>query len=84
MNNMNWVYVAYHEQNHCPIASSDNWESLLSMIDEYYGSDGKRLGWYPYDPKFPDSYQGHFEYLDFLDNNSIDKIKIYEVDFKGK
>ena len=55
MNNMNWVYVAYHEQNHCPIASSDNWESLLSMIDEYYGSDGKRLGWYPYDPKFPDS-----------------------------
>ena len=81
---MNWVYVAYHQEYQKPIASSNNWESLVSMIDEYYGDSGKRLEWHPYDPKFPDDYQGYFEYLDSSDNDSIDKIKIYEVDFKGK
>lgn len=63
-----------------PIAASGNWENLLDLIDDYFGPESTRLGWYVNNPKYPDAYVGYFEYRDRY--GDVVEVKIYEVDFK--
>jgi len=77
---MNCTNVAMIEEYDKPIAASCDWNSLIELLDEYFGTEGKRLGWYVSNAKYPDAYVGYFEYKDF--DGEIVKVKIYEVDFK--
>jgi hypothetical protein len=76
----NWVYVAHHIEFNFPIAASYDWDKLIDVLDDYFGPEAKRLAWYPYDCKYPDDYQGYFEYKDY--DEEIVKVKVYTVDFK--
>jgi len=77
---MNYTNVAFHEQYSKPIAASHDWNTLIDLMDDFFGPESKRLGWYVSNAKYPDDYVGYFEYRDF--DNEIVKVKIYEVDFK--
>ena len=79
---LNYVYVAMHVEFAKPIVTSNTMESMFEAIDDYMGPNSKRLTWYPYDCKYPDSYQGHVEYRD--EDDEIQTIKIYDVDFFNK
>lgn len=78
-----WVAQAYAK----PIATAHTWEDLLVGIDDYYGVGNdpkvKKLDWHPYDSKYPDDYEGYFEYEvdDFNGGTEIEKVKVYCVDF---
>jgi hypothetical protein len=75
---MEILNVAITEDNK-PIAASSNWNSLIELLNEYFGPDGEQLGWYVSNAKYPDAYVGYFEYKDF--DGEIVKVKIYEVDY---
>ena len=79
---LKYVYVAMHVEFAQPIVTSNTMESMFEAIDDYMGPNSKRLTWYPYDCKYPDSYQGHVEYRD--EDDEIQTIKIYDVDFFNK
>ena len=77
---MNYTNVAMVEEYAKPIAASCDWNTLLDLMDDYFGPESKRLGWYVSNAKYPDAYVGYFEYRD--SDGEIVKVKIYEVDFK--
>ena len=77
---MNYTNVAMVEEYAKPIAASCDWNTLLNLVDDYFGPESKRLGWYVSNAKYPDAYVGYFEYKD--SDDQIIKVKIYEVDFK--
>jgi hypothetical protein len=77
---MNYTNVAMIEEYSKPIAASCDWNTLLDLVDDYFGPESKRLGWYVSNAKYPDAYVGYFEYRE--DDGEIVKVKIYEVDFK--
>jgi hypothetical protein len=77
---MNYTNVAMIEESGRPIAASCDWNTLLDLMDDYFGPESKRLGWYVSNAKYPDAYVGYFEYRE--DDDQITKVKIYEVDFK--
>ena len=77
---LNFINVAIIEEYSKPIATSHDWNSLLDLMDDYFGPEAKRLGWYISNAKYPDSYVGFFEYRDY--DGEIVKVKIYEADFK--
>ena len=79
---LNYVYVAMHVEFAKPIVTSNTMEGMFEAIDDYMGPNSKRLTWYPYDCKYPDSYQGHVEYRD--EDDEIQTIKIYDVEFFNK
>ena len=55
-------------------------DDLLDLIDDYFGPESTRLGWYVSNAKYPDAYVGYFEYRDSY--GEVVEVKIYEVDFK--
>jgi hypothetical protein len=77
---MNYTNVAMVEEYAKPVAASCDWNTLLDLVDDYFGPESKRLGWYVSNAKYPDAYVGYFEYKD--SDDQIIKVKIYEVDFK--
>ena len=77
---MNYTNVAIVEEYGRPVAVSCDWNTLLDLMDDYFGPESKRLGWYVSNAKYPDAYVGYFEYRE--DDGEIVKVKIYEVDFK--
>jgi hypothetical protein len=77
---MSFTHVAIHDEYSRPIAASHSWDTLLDLMDDYFGPESKRLGWYVSNAKYPDEYVGYFEYRDY--DGEIVKVKIYEVDFK--
>lgn len=77
---MNYTNVAMVEEYAKPIAASCDWNTLLDLVDDYFGPESKRLGWYVSNAKYPDAYVGYFEYRDSY--GDVVEVKIYEVDFK--
>jgi len=77
---MNYTNVAIVEEYAKPIAASGDWDTLLDLMDDYFGPESKRLGWYVSNAKYPDTYVGYFEYRDSY--GDVVEVKIYEVDFK--
>ena len=78
---MNYVNVAMIEGHMGAIAASHDWQSLIELIDEYFGPDSERLAWNVHNAKYPSEYAGYFEYRDGEDGK-VYKVKVYEVDFK--
>jgi hypothetical protein len=78
-----WVAQAYDK----PIVTAHTWDDLVAGVDEYYGAGEdpkvKKIGWNPYDSKYPDDYEGYFEYEvdDFNGGTEIEKVKVYCVEF---
>jgi hypothetical protein len=83
------TYVAVGADGCKPIASAETLESLKLGLDEYYGvviGMAKCLNWNPFDSKYPDNYEGHYEYEWFnvvCDDVKveIDIVKVYCIDF---
>lgn len=69
-----------------PIVTAQRWDHLVAGLDEYYGIGNdpkvKKLDWHPYNSKYPDDYEGYFEYQvdDFNGGTEIEKVKVYCVD----
>ncbi len=84
-----YIRVTYVALSHWgkPIATAHTFDDLKAGIDEYYGigkdKDVKYLGWFPYESKYPDSYEGWFEYEvnDFNWDREIETVTIHCVDF---
>jgi len=77
---MNYINVAYHKEYQHPIAASHNWGSLIELICEYFGCSYDDIKFNPHNAKYPDEYQGYFEYTDI--DGEVHTVKVYEVDFK--
>jgi hypothetical protein len=77
---MDYINVAYHKEYEKPIAASHNWGGLIELICEYFGASFDGLKWNPYNSKYPDDYQGYFEYIDI--DGELHTVRVYEVDFK--
>ena len=77
---MSYTNVAMIEEYAKPIAASCDWDTLLDLMDDFFGPESKRLGWYVSNAKYPDAYVGYFEYRDSY--GDVVEVKIYEVDFK--
>ena len=83
------TYVAIGDDDNKPITSAGSFEDLRKSLDEYYGchkGTGEFLGYTPYYSKYPDEYEGYFEYKSEMVvygvvEENVDKIKIYSVDF---
>jgi hypothetical protein len=84
-----YIRVTYVALSHYgkPIATAHTFDDLKVGIDEYYGigkdKDVKYLGWFPYDSKYPDDYQGMYIYEvdDFNGGTELEEVKVYCVDF---
>jgi hypothetical protein len=50
---MNYTNVAFHEQYSKPIAASHDWNTLIDLMDDFFGPESKRLGWYVSNAKYP-------------------------------
>lgn len=77
---MNWINVAYHKEYEKPIAASHDWNKLIELIREYFETSLSEITWHPYNPKYPDEYQGYFEHTDA--DGELHTVKVYEIDFK--
>ena len=84
------TYVAMDCDGNKPIISADSFDNLKAGLDDYYGCDnngGECLGFTPYQTKYPDEYEGYYEYKvtmlhpDKEPTIYIDKIKVYCIDF---
>lgn len=83
------TYVAVGADGCKPIASAETLESLKLGLDEYYGAVigmAKCLSWNPFDSKYPDNYEGHYEYewLNVVRDKvevEVDTVKVYCIDF---
>lgn len=84
------TYLALNEHNN-PVISAESFDNLKLALDEYCGADkrntGKYIGFYPYNTKYPDEYEGYFEYEcckngnDWNGETYIDKFKVYCIEF---
>ena len=86
------TYVAMDTDGYKPIMSADSFENLKAGLDDYYGCDGRGgecLGFTPYQTKYPDEYEGYFQYKvkmvhsgrDEKFTEYTDTVKVYCVDF---
>lgn len=83
------TYVAVDAEARKPIASAETFDNLRLALDEYYAVDrgeGRCLGWYPFDSKYPDDYEGHYEYewKNIVRDEiylQVDIIRVYCIDF---
>lgn len=80
------TYVAMDCDGNRPIMSADSFENLKSGLDDYYGCDGRGgecLGFTPYQTKYPNDYEGYFEYKVTMDNTKTysDQIKVYCIEY---
>ena len=85
------TYVALNEDGNKPIMTANTFENLLNGLNEYYGvgkdESAECLGFRPYNTKYPDDYEGYYEYKYIVKQHDntideyIDKIKVYCVDY---
>ena len=86
------TYIAMDCDGNKPIVSASTFEDLKAGLDDYYGCDGRGgecLGFTPYQTKYPDEYEGFFEYkvTMFLSGKDrepkvyTDTVKVYCIEF---
>jgi len=85
MSRIRVTYIALDSDGERPIVTAGNFEDLRAGLDEYYGTerfDAECLGFFPYESKYPDAYEGHFKYrATYPSGVEVDQIKVYCVDF---
>lgn len=81
------TWVAMNDDK--PITTADSFDNLRKALDAYYAVDrgeAECLGFYPYHSKYPDDYEGYYEYKyhmilrDKVEVN-LDKIKVYCIEY---
>lgn len=76
---MGFTYVAYQVEHSLPIASSRDWNLLKSLIEDWMG--GPAIEFHQYDSKYPDDYQGYYEFqVEYEGKPEVEKVKVYVVD----
>jgi hypothetical protein len=86
------TYVAIDNDGEKPILSAGSLKDLKSGLDHYYAigrDDNECLGFYPYESKYPDEYEGYYEYKvkriysgrDEKPIEEINMVKVYSVNF---
>jgi hypothetical protein len=86
------TYVAMDTDGDKPIMTAHTFKDLRAGLDDYYGCDGRGgecLGFTPYDSKYPNEYEGHYQYkvtmLNLVSDNPpneyIDTVKVYCIEF---
>ena len=85
------TYVAMDNDGNRPIVTADSYDNLKKGLDEYYAIDNEYneaecLGFTIYNTKYPDQYEGYYQYKWYMTVNGekeeyIDKIKVYCIDF---
>jgi len=85
------TYVALDNDGNKPIMTANTFENLLKGLNDHYGigkdESAEYLGFRPYNTKYPDDYEGYYEYkytitqADGTVTEYIDKIKVYCVDY---
>jgi len=75
-----------------PIISASTFKDLKAGLDDYYGCDGRGgecLGFTPYQSKYPDEYEGHYQYKVKMTHSDrdekfteyIDTVKVYCIEY---
>lgn len=89
------TFIAIDSDGHKPIVSAETFGDLKRALDEEYnvdGTDAECLGFTPYNTKYPDEYEGYYQYKfkmnirnletnEFVPTEIVDKILVYSVDF---
>jgi len=88
------TYIAIETDNdyHKPIMSAGTFEELKAGLDDYYGCNdrgGECLGFTPYQTKYPDDYEGYYQYKvkmihsdrDEKPTEYIDTVRVHCVDY---
>jgi hypothetical protein len=87
-----YVAIETEEGYHKPIMTASTFEDLKSGLDDYYGCDGRGgecLGFTPYQTKYPDEYEGHYQYKVTMIHSDkdkeptvyIDTVRVYCIDY---
>ena len=94
MTHIKVTYLACDYEDKFPIISADSFDNLRLALDDYCGADernsGKYLGFTPYNTKYPDDYEGHYEYECCYEGNDwnggtyIEKFRVYCIEFYPK
>lgn len=78
------TYIAIDCDGHKPIMTAETFTDLKKGLDDYYEIDktnAECLGFFPYESKYPDEYEGYYKYKYHMIKEYIDKIKVYCVEF---
>ena len=83
------TYVALDKDGNKPIMSAESFDDLKAGLDDYYGCDGRGgecLGFTPYHTKYPDEYEGYYQYKVSMiqyekPTEYIDTVKVYCIDY---
>ena len=84
-----YIRVTYVALSHYgkPIATAHTEKDLKVGIDEYYGigtdPKAKYIDWTPHDSKYPDDFEGTYQYDvdDFNGGLELEKVNVYCVEF---
>ena len=79
------TYLALDEEK-MPIVSADTFDNLKRGVDDYFGigqdPKARYLGYTPYSSKYPDPYEGYWEYeVTYRDQPEREKVHILCIDF---
>lgn len=78
------TYVALNQDGK-PITTADNIENILKAVDNYFGVEkgqAECLGFYPFETKYPDEYEGYIEYkYEHNEEQYLEKIRIYCIEY---
>ena len=84
------TYVACDFDEKFPIITADSFENIRLALDNYCGADerdsAKFIAYHAYNPKYPNDYEGYFEYECCTNGNNwddtyTDKFRIYCIEF---
>jgi len=81
------TYLACDYEEGFPIITADSFDNLKLALDDYCGADernlGKCIGFTSYNTKYPNDYQGYYEYECCINGSEIyiDKFKVYCIEF---
>ena len=78
------TYVAMDADHPKPILTAESMKDLKKGLDEYFR--GECLGFFPYESKYPDDYEGYYKYKWTMTKNDgieeyVDEIKVYCIEF---
>jgi len=89
MSRVKVTYVAMDSDGNKPIMTAPTLDELKGGLDGYYAvsrGEAKCWGFYPYETKYPDEYEGHFIYAwkNVIRGEVIiekDKVKVYCTEY---
>jgi hypothetical protein len=89
MSRVKVTYIAIDSDGYKPIMTASTFEDLRAGLDDHYAvgkGEAECLGWNPYNTKYPDDYEGYYEYewKNITRDEVIvvkDKVKVFCVEY---